>query len=194
MLATLVLMALILVAAVTDLRSRRIYNWTTYPGILLGLGFSLAGAAWLAAANAPDETETMLRRVGWIAPAESLLGLVLCGLVMLACYVFFRIGGGDVKLVAMLGAFLGPEQGIEAMLWTFVLGACMGLIMLCWKAGPLGIARRVWQQLVCSLRLRGFAPLSDQERAKLRQPLHLAPCALAAVVIVRFPVWEWLPW
>ena len=32
----------------------------------------------------------------------------------------FKVGGGDVKLIAMLGAFLGPEQGITAMLWTFV--------------------------------------------------------------------------
>ena len=34
-----------------------------------------------------------------------------------------QVGGGDVKLIAMLGAFLGPEQGITAMLWTFVCGA-----------------------------------------------------------------------
>ncbi len=192
MLATLVLLGLILVAVVTDLRHRRIYNWTTYPGILLAVGCSLAGAAWLAVSGAADER--LLRRLGWIAPSESLLGLGVCGLVMLACYVFFRIGGGDVKLVAMLGAFLGAEQGIEAMLWTFVLGACLGLITLCWQAGPLGIVRRVWQQALCSLRLRGFAPLSGEERARLRQPLHLAPCALVAVVIVRFPLLDWLPW
>lgn len=192
MLATPVLLALILVAVATDLRCRRIYNWTTYPGILLALGSNLAGAAWLAWSKTADET--LFRRLGWIGPVESLLGLAVCGLVMLACYVFFRIGGGDVKLVAMLGAFLGAEQGLEAMLWTFVLGACVGLIMLCWRAGPLGIARRVWQGVLCSLRLRSLAPLTDEERARLRQPMHLAPCALAAVVIVRFPVLGWLPW
>ncbi len=193
MLATLVLLALILVAVATDLRYRRIYNWTTYPGILLAVGGNLAGAVWLLAVGGAAE-ETMRRRLGWIGPAESLLGLAACGLVMLACYVFFRIGGGDVKLVAMLGAFLGAEQGIEAMLWTFVLGACLGLITLCWRVGPLGIVQRVWQQVRCSLRLRSFAPLTAEEHARLRQPLHLAPCALAAVVIVRFPVLDWLPW
>ncbi len=47
---------------------------------------------------------------------------------MLVLFVFFRIGGGDVKLLAMLGAFLGLEQGIETLLWTFVLGGAVGLI------------------------------------------------------------------
>ena len=27
-----------------------------------------------------------------------------------------------MKLMAMLGAFLGLEQGVDALLWTFVLG------------------------------------------------------------------------
>jgi len=37
MLATLLLIVLVLIAAVTDATRREIYNWTTYPGILAGL-------------------------------------------------------------------------------------------------------------------------------------------------------------
>ena len=57
---------------------------------------------------------------------------------MIVCFVFFPgIGGGDVKLMAMVGALLGTYDGLEALLWTFVLAACFGLIVLVWRVGPL---------------------------------------------------------
>ena len=43
--------------------------------------------------------------------AHEPLGLAACGLVMLVCFVIFRVGGGDVKLIAMLGAFLDRSKG-----------------------------------------------------------------------------------
>lgn len=165
--ATILLLGLILVAAATDLWRHKIYNWTVYPGILAALALSAVG--W-----------------GIVELWESLFGLLACGLVMLFCYVTFRIGGGDVKLIAMLGTFLGWEDGIKAMLWTFVLGGCMGLIVLIWRTGPLRLAGRAFRHLVCTLRLGRFSRLTEEERAELQPPLYLAPCALAAVLIVRF--------
>ena len=131
-------------------------------------------------------------RLGWIPLSDSLLGLVACGLVMLACFVLFKVGGGDVKLIAMLGAFLGPEQGITAMLWTFVLGGCMGLIVLVWRVGPVRLLVRVFRQIDVVAAAGPLEPLTDAERAQLQPPLFLAPCALAAVVIVRFGLMDWL--
>lgn len=182
MLATVLLLALTLIAAITDLLWRKIYNWTTYPGILLALGASAGG--WLAAAAGADPDR--LAALGWISPAQSALGLAACGLVMLACFVLFRVGGGDVKLMAMLGAIMGPEQGIETMLWTFVLGGCVGLIVLVWRVGAIAIVARVFRQVFWTLRLGLWNPLTPAERAELQPPLFLAPCALAAAVIVRF--------
>jgi hypothetical protein len=43
-----------------------------------------------------------------------------------------------------------------------------------------------------SLRLGHWEPLSDADRAQLQPPLFLAPCALAAVVIVQFRLIEML--
>jgi len=165
--ATVVLLLLVLVASVTDLLRHKIYNWTTYPGILAGLLLNFAA-------------------MGWTGLVQSVGGLLACGLAMLLCYVMFKIGGGDVKLIAMLGAFLGPRQGIEAMLWTFVLGGCMGLIVLIWRVGPVRVIGRSLRQIVYTLRIGRWSPLTQQERAELQPPLFLAPCALAAVVIVRF--------
>ncbi len=191
MLATILLVGLVLAAALTDLCRHKIYNRITYTGILAALGLSAAGSLCRAAGWLGEE---WLRRIlGWIPLRDSLLGLAACGLVMLSCFVLFKVGAGDVKLIAMLGAFLGLDQGITAMLWTFVLGGCMGLVVLVWRVGPLRLVLRVLRQLVWSLRLGHWQPLTEQERSQLQAPLFLAPCALAAVVIVRFGVMDyWL--
>ena len=172
-----------LTATATDVARHKIYNWTTYPGILAALGISAAGE--LAAAVGWSDEAWLRHALGWIPLSQSLLGLAACGLLMLVCFVLFRIGGGDVKLLAMLGAFTGPEQGITAMLWTFVLGGCVGLIVLIWRVGPVRLGLAVGRRLIWLLRIGHLEPLSDDERVRLQPPLFLAPCALAAVVIVR---------
>ena len=196
MLATILLVGLVLAATVTDLRRHKIYNWTTYTGILAALGLSAAGSLSVAAGWLSEERFRRLGDalgwIGWIALPDSLLGLAACGLVMLSCFVLFKVGGGDVKLIAMVGAFLGLEQGVTAMLWTFVLGGCMGLVVLVWRVGPLRLLVRVFRQAMWSLRLGHWEPLTDAERAQLQPPLFLAPCALAAVVIVRFGLMDWV--
>ena len=69
--------------------------------------------------------------------SDSVGGLLTCGVLMIVCFVVFPgIGGGDVKLMAMLGALMGTYDGLEALLWTFVLGACFSLIVLVWRVGP----------------------------------------------------------
>ena len=76
-----------------------------------------------------------------------------------------------LSCIAMLGAFLGPEQGIEAMLWTFVLGGCIGLIVLVWRVGPVALLGRVFRQIVWTLRLGLWQPLTEAERRQLQPPL-----------------------
>jgi len=183
MLVTILLLGLMLAATVTDVARHKIYNWTTYTGMVAALGLGAAGSLLSAYGCVGEKT---LQSLGWIPFMESLLGLLACGFVMLVCFVMFRVGGGDVKLIAMLGALMGLEQGFMAMLWTFVLGGCVGLIVLVWRVGPLRLLVRAFRQMAWSLRIGGWSPLTDEERTQLQPPLFLAPCALAAVVIVRF--------
>jgi prepilin peptidase CpaA len=183
MVAEVLLLGLLAVATATDLKWHRIYNWTTYPGILAALGMNALGARLLRGGLLGEAT---LRHLGCVGLGESALGFLICGGVMLVCYVLLQVGGGDVKLIAMLGAFLGVEQGVTAMLWTFVLGACLGLIVLVWRVGPLRLVASVGRHLLWMLRLGRFQPLTPEERAALQPPLFLAPSALAAAVIVEF--------
>lgn len=163
--AIIVLLGLLLIATATDVARHRIYNWTTYPGILAGCAIN---------------TFTH----GWTGLQESVFGFLACGLIMLLCFVLFNMGGGDVKLIAMMGAFLGLEKGFEALLWTFVLGGIMGTIMLIWQIGILRMISKTAHHLWLVAKARSWIPLTQAERAPLRRWLFLAPAGLIAVCIV----------
>jgi len=66
------------------------------------------------------------------------------------------------------------------------------LIVLIWRVGPWRLATRTLRQVVWTLRLGVWSPLTPEERAQLQPPLFLAPSALAAVLIVQFRLAEWL--
>ncbi|MFK7767853.1 MAG: prepilin peptidase [Mariniblastus sp.] len=176
MIASVCLLALMATAAATDIRDQKIYNWTTYSGIVLALALN-AAASWLGRTEIAD--------TGII---QSLVGFGACALIMLICFVLFQIGGGDVKLLAMSGAFLGPELGIEALLWTFVLGGAVALIILIWKLGAIRLLNRAIQQLMIKMNFGNWDPVTEEESKQLNAPLYLAPSALVGVLIVKFSV------
>ena len=143
----------------------RIYNWNTYPGIVLGIAVNTF-------------------QTGMDGFQSALAGFLVCGLIMLFCFVLFNVGGGDVKLIAMMAAFLGLHDGIEAMLWTFVLGGLMGTVYLIWHFGAWGILTKAVRHLWLVMRARSWIPLDEEEREPLGRWLFLAPSALAAVCII----------
>jgi prepilin peptidase CpaA len=185
MVTTVLLLGLLAIAAVTDFRRHKIYNWTTYSGILLAWAWN--GVGEIVAKAHPSARRLLAERLGWIGLEQSLYGFLLCGVVLLICYVIFggQISGGDVKMIAMMGALMGPQRGIEAMLWTFVLGFCIAISILVWRVGPLRLIALSLRRLAGLLRLSN-RPLQPEEQALLKLPLSLAPGALAAAVIVQF--------
>lgn len=190
MVMTTLILGWLFIAAYTDIRQHRIYNWTTYPGIIAALAIS-GVATWLGVdqISGSDSQVTTFGAIGW---PDSLYGLFACGAVMIICYVFFPggVGGGDVKLVAMIGAFLGAMAGLEAMLWTFVLGGCAALISLVWRFGLWTLVVRSTQVVWYRSQLGPAFELSEQEREPLKTELFLAPSALLGVIIVRCKLME----
>ena len=189
MVVTVLLFGLLLVATYTDVRWRKIYNWTTYPGILLAIVLSMTGS-FLASSFASEPSSVW----GVATLSDSLLGFLACGGAMLVCYVFFPggVGGGDIKLLAMVGAFLGVMAGLEVMLWTFVLAACMALIVLVWRHGLVTLIVRAAKFALYKLRLGSGFQLSDQERQPMKTDLFLSPSAMAAFWIVRLELAGWI--
>jgi hypothetical protein len=105
-----VLLALLVAAAVSDYRTYRIPNWLTMGGILFALVYNaVVPPVWHA---------------GWTwAPAGLLLGLG----AMLPMYAIGAMGAGDVKLMAMIGAFLGVSATMQALLFSVVTGGLAAL-------------------------------------------------------------------
>jgi prepilin peptidase CpaA len=187
-------------ALVTDVRRQRIYNATTYPGILVGIAVN-AVHGWAATGPGRDGAWAG----AWEGTLFGLSGFLACGFVMLLCFVFFPVGGGDVKLVAMIGAFLGVDHGIEVLLWTFVLGAVIAIAMLIWRVGIVELLRltigRAWiylrtaGQVGTGVRTASVESTEEgterAERGPLEQELFLGVAAVLGVVAVmlRRGVW-----
>ena len=106
--------ALALIAGWTDWRSRRIPNWLTVPGFLIGLGANvLAG--------------------GLPGLKTSLLGAGL-GLLVLLPFVFLRsLGAGDWKLAGALGAFVGWGVLVNLLMGSVVVAGIMALGLVIYK-------------------------------------------------------------
>jgi prepilin peptidase CpaA len=192
MVCTAVLLGFLTIATVTDIRQRKVFNWTTYPGIVVAiLGSAIATSL---GADTVQGSQSDVELLGIVSISDALVGFLACGLAMLVCYVFFPggVGGGDVKLIAMIGAFLGLYEGLEVMLWTFVLGGCQALITLIWRVGAIELIRRSLKYCWFIVRSGGHASPSTAETKSPAVMMFLSPSTLLSVLIVRLHLLEWL--
>jgi prepilin peptidase CpaA len=112
------LLGLLLTAAVwQDVFRRRIPNAIVFPGTLLA--FTL---------------QSLLS--GGLGPVQALAGLGVGLAAMLPLYLVRSLGAGDVKLMAMVGAFLGLRGAIGAVLFTWLAGMLLA-VLVALRAGVL---------------------------------------------------------
>jgi leader peptidase (prepilin peptidase)/N-methyltransferase len=119
----LVLSALLIALLVTDLETYRLPNPLTYGGVLAGLVFSVFTP---------------------LGPVDSVIGAVVgAGVLWLirAAWKLARgvdaMGLGDVKMLAMIGAFLGWPHVWLVLLLSSVVGAVVGLALTITGRGTL---------------------------------------------------------
>lgn len=103
-----ILVALLAAAVVSDIRSRRIPNSIVVLGICLGLGSAnvLAGGS---------------------GTTDSALGGGIGLAVFLPLYALRWLGAGDVKLLAMIGTFVGFPGVLWVALYTAMFGGLLGI-------------------------------------------------------------------
>lgn len=98
------------IAFATDIEHRIIPNALTFPAVAAGLLLSLAAGRFIGA----------------------LLGTLICGgaFMLIGLLGAGKLGGGDVKLAAAIGAMLGLRAGVTALLLGVIAGALIGLTLI----------------------------------------------------------------
>jgi prepilin peptidase CpaA len=112
--------AFVVVAAIFDVRTHRIPNWL----VLLGAVTCIAG----------QMIQPALLGFGI---AGALKGIAVGFAILLPLYLLRATGAGDVKLMAMVGAYLGPWGVASAALLSFIAGGVLALAVVLAK-GALG--------------------------------------------------------
>jgi prepilin peptidase CpaA len=133
--------AVVLIACGTDLHSRRIPNLLTMGAAVAGFafGFMTSGTSGLVQGGG-----------GWLAGFVLYLPLFLLG----------GMGAGDVKLLAALGAWLGPQR----VLWVALYGAIAGGVLAIATAMCTGYMRTMFcnmRLLLTHWRVNGIRPLDS---------------------------------
>lgn len=105
-------LALVVVAMAYDLHARRIPNWLVIVALIAALPVQIianglpTGPVW------------------WIT------GALTGGLLLMPGYLVRMLGAGDVKLMAAVGALLGPRAAFEAVLLATAIGGVLAFFAL----------------------------------------------------------------
>lgn len=142
--AVALLSGLLGVAVVSDLRNHRIPNLL----VLLGLVLGVVGQTWAA---------------GFIGLGHSLLGMLIGFGIFLPMYAVGGMAAGDVKLMAMVGAFLTPHDALWAAFFSLIAGGACGLLIVLVRGQVQQTLGRYWLML----RARAyFSPAADEVAGK----------------------------
>ncbi|RZI45005.1 prepilin peptidase [Herbaspirillum sp. HC18] len=143
---------LLLVAAWSDLRKRRIPNALVFPSACLGLLLNVL---------LPEGNGFASTLPGAAGFQHALAGMGLGLGIFLPFYIIGAMGAGDVKLMAMVGAFLGPNGTIESIVAIFLVGGVLSLLVLVRK-GALGLLFRNLKANLMLLLFRMTVPGTPQ--------------------------------
>jgi leader peptidase (prepilin peptidase) / N-methyltransferase len=124
--ARLILVVILIVLFGIDLHHQILPNSITLPGIAIGFLFSLTGPP------------------GWV---NSLLGILLgAGILYGIASAYYAVrreeglGMGDVKMLAMIGAFLGWKAVLVTLILSSFSGALVGIGLIAFARGGMRLA------------------------------------------------------
>jgi len=163
---TVAVLAVALGACVYDLVSRRVPNALTFGAAAVAVAMHGILSGWGGVGFAA---------AGWAT------GLAL----FIPLYALGGMGGGDVKLLGAIGAWLGPMGAVWTGLYGAIAGGVFALAIALWK----GYTKTAFQNLGAMLRmwsLTGVQPiqrltLADKRAVRLPYALPLAAGTLATL-------------
>jgi prepilin peptidase CpaA len=157
---------LAVLAGLTDWRWRRIPNWLTVPGVVLGI--TANSLAW-----------------GRAGAKSSLEGLGLGLLLLLPLVVVRGIGAGDWKLVGAIGACLGPHELLVVLAGAVFIAGLMAIILVIYKRRFVQTMRNIGGLVIALLtgRPRDSAVSLDNPEA-LKVPFGVAMSITVVLYVV----------
>lgn len=169
--ASIAVLGLGATAAALDGMTRRIPNVLTFGAAVVALAFAAATGGGPA--------------LGWSA-AGWIVGLLL----FLPLFAVRAMGGGDVKLLAAFGAWLGPALVFWVAIYGAIAGGVLALLLVLWRGRLRLTIVNMWD-IVTHWRLSGLTPhpvVTLDNPAAVRMPYAL-PTALGALATLWLRVW-----
>jgi prepilin peptidase CpaA len=162
-----VLMLLLIICLATDLRERKIYNMVLIPALLFGLGYNFFMGSW----------------PGLLQSIEG----ILAGLGLLIIpFAMGGMGGGDVKLLAVIGAVMGPLFVFYTALGMGLMGGIIAIMVLIYKGQAFrfltSCLRGLWTMLTTGFQVIHFD--FDHEKTTIPYGVAIAAGAIGS--------WLWM--
>ena len=176
-LCAVALAAWLLVAVWFDVRQRRIPNLLVANGIVWGLALQTF---------VPHGAGLFEFWWGSVGPWQALLGLGAGLALFMPLYLMRAVGAGDVKLLAMVGVWLGPQLLLGATLLTLLAGGVMAIVVMLASRSSRQVLTNVRVMLTTTLvgaQTGTLAPLDAPASGSARLPYAL-PIAVGTLAQV----------
>ena len=109
----IVMSAILIIISFIDLRHRIIPNFMVVIALVIGIIFSFIAKTSLI---------------------DTILGMICGGgILFLLALIPNAMGGGDIKLMFAIGAFLGPNRTLWALLLAFIISSIISIVLILLK-------------------------------------------------------------
>jgi prepilin peptidase CpaA len=145
-----------LLGAITDVRSARLPNRLTYTAVVAGLVLRTA--------------------LGWTGLKNGLIGIAIAGGLFCVLYIMGAMGGGDMKMMAAVGAWVGRTHVVTVLIAIGLAGGVLALVSIIFNKNLIQTVRNA-VRLVMFRFTAGLAPhpeMNVQAPGSRRVPFGVA--------------------
>ena len=164
---------LTVIASAVDVRKKKIPNWLSVPGIVLGIGVNTVAG-------------------GWLGCKGSLLGAGLALGLLLPLVLLRALGAGDWKLMGAVGSFLGWQLFLFVLLGSIFASGIMALIQMYRVGRVLETLRNMWTLVkgffVFGLKKNPQISLDNPRLLKLPFGVAVAAATIACFCAAHWPL------
>jgi prepilin peptidase CpaA len=184
----LALVGLIVFAAWKDLRQLKIPNWLTVAVLVAGVVVNLVRGAWLGATGLG--TWRLGAHGAFVGLLDGLLfalsGFALGFALFFVMWVLGMCGGGDVKLFAAVGTWVGPYYVCCLLVGSIFFVGVIVALQLVWSILRHGVraTMRDYTTVGTTKRLGKKAAANEPKRTRKRLGAYALPLALSAMLLL----------